>query len=475
MRIPGLLIALVFGFISQTALAQGYKIDVKVKGLSGGTGLLANYYGVKQYLKDSAKVSPTGTMVFQGKEPLPNGIYLIVLPNHTYTEIVVSNNSQIFGIETDTSLSPALLKVKNSRENEIFYEFNRFAAEKGRQATQLQEKLKAETDEVKKKAVREELRIVDESVGDKRAELAMANPDLFISKIFKAMVEVDIPEPTPGPDGKIDSNFKFNYYRDHYWDHIDMSEDGLMRTPVYQNKLEYYMTKLYIQIPDTVITAIEKVMSLVEKGGSKEIFKYTIWWNTNHYEESKIMCMDKVLHHMISNYYCAGRAFWADSALVNKMCDHASKIGPTLCGRTAPDITLVDTLMKPHTLSRIKSPVSIVVFWDHQCGHCKKDVPALARMYDTLAAKGLSIYAVYTQGDFEGWRKFVKDNKLGFLNVANQFGTSDFRTKYNIVTTPEIFILDHRQNIKFKTVAIENVPGIVNYLLEEYEEEMKQK
>jgi hypothetical protein len=35
--------------------------------------------------------------------------------------------------------------------------------------------------------------------------------------------------------------------------------------------------------------------------------------------------------------------------------------------------------------------------------------------------------------------------------------------------------LDHRQNIKFKKVAIENVPGIVNYLLEEYEEEMKQK
>ncbi len=453
--------------------AQGYRIEARVKGLNGGTGLLANYYGVKQYLKDSAKVNATGTMVFQGKDPLPSGIYLVVLPNHTYTEVVVSDKSQKFIIETDTTLSPTMLKVTNSLENEIFYEFNRFAAEKGRQASMLQEQIKNETDENKKSALREELRKVDESVSAKRAELAKANPGLFISKIFSAMTEIDIPEPPVNPDGSIDSNFKFNYYRDHYWDNVDFSEDGLMRTPVYQNKLEYYMTKLYIQIPDTVVSAIERLMKLVDKGGSKEIFKYTVWWNTNHYEESKIMCMDKVLHYMISNYYCAGRAFWADSALIAKMCDHARKIGPTLCGRTAPDITLIDTAMMPHTLSRINSPVTIVVFWDHQCGHCKKDIPALARMYDTLAAKGLYVYAVYTQGDWDGWRKFIRENKLGFLNVGNQYGQSDFRDKYNILTTPEIFILDHKQNIRFKKVAIDNVPGIVNYLLEEYEEDLK--
>jgi peroxiredoxin len=468
-------VLLIVGLGSHNIQAQtpttGYKIEVKIKGLTEGTCLLANYYGTKQYLKDSAIITPSGMAIFKGKEALPSGIYLIVLPNHTYTEIVASPASQYFAIETDTLLSPHALKVKNSRENELFYEFNRFAADMGRKASELQEKIKEETDDTKKSQLRDELRKVDASVAEKRAELANTNANLFIGKIFKSMTEIEIPEPTPNPDGSIDSNFRFNYYRDHYWDNIDMSEDGLMRTPVYQNKLEYYMTKLYIQIPDTIIKAIETIMAKVEKGGGKEIFKYTVWWNTNHYEESKIMCMDKVLHYMISNYYCAGKAFWADSALVNKMCDHAKKIGPTLCGVTAPDLTLIDTAMNPQTLSRIKNPVTIVVFWDHQCGHCKKDVPALARMYDSLKGKGLEIYAVYTQGDFEGWKQFVRDNKLGFINVANQYGRSDFREKYNVVTTPEIFILDSKKIIRFKKVAIDNVPGIVDYLMNEDKEE----
>lgn len=454
---------------AQTTQA-GYKIDVKVKGLNSGTLLLANYFGPKQYLTDSAKINAQGVAVFQGSKPLPNGIYLIVLPNHTYTEIAVSESSQVFGVETDTLLSPHALKVKNSKENELFYEFNRFAAVKGEEAGRLQEELKTQTDENKKAAIREELRKLDQQVSDKRSEIARNNPTTFVGKIFKAMTEVSVPEPTPGPDGKIDSNFKYNYYKDHYWDNFDFSEDGLMRTPVYHNKLEYYMTKMFIQIPDTVIKAIETVMPKVEKGGGKEIFKYTVWWNTNHYEESKIMCMDKVLHYMIANYYCAGRAYWADSALINKMCEHARKIEPTLCGRTAPDLTLIDTSMLPHTLSRINSPVTIVAFWDHQCGHCQKDIPRLARMYDTLAKKGVFVYAVYTQGDFEGWKKFIREHKLTFLNVANQYGRSDFREKYNVVTTPEIFILDNKKNIRFKKVAMENVPGICDYLLEEQKE-----
>jgi peroxiredoxin len=457
------------------ATTQGYKIEVKIKGLTSGTCLLANYYGTKQYLKDSAVVTPNGMAIFKGKETLPNGIYLVVLPNHTYTEIVVSPASQFFSVETDTLLSPHELKIKNSKENELFYEFNRFAADKGRQAADLQERLKEETDENKKSEMRDELRKVDASVAEKRTAMATDNANLFIGKIFKAMTEIVIPEPTMNPDGSIDSNFRFNYYRDHYWDNIDLSEDGLMRTPVYQNKLEYYMTKLFIQIPDTIIKAIETLMPKVEKGGGQEIFKYTVWWNTNHYEESKIMCMDKVLHYMISNYYCAGKAFWADSALVNKMCDHAKKIGPTLCGNTAPDLTLIDTSMNPQTLSRINKPVTIVVFWDHQCGHCKKDVPALARMYDSLKGKGLEIYAVYTQGDYEGWKQFVKDNKLNFINVGNQYSRSDYREKYNILTTPEIFILDSKKIIRFKKVAIDNVPGIVEYLINEQEEAAPKK
>jgi peroxiredoxin len=461
--------------LGSLAFSQGYKIDIKVKGLQSQKCRLAYYFQNKTLLKDTTFSDAFGNISFKGKEPLPNGIYLIVLANDMYTEFIVSDKEQAFAIETDTTFSPSLIKFKGSRENEIFYDFNRFAAVKGREATKLQNELKTEADETKKAVLKAQMKAIDKEVAEKRKEIVRTNSDLFIGKVFKSMIELDIPEPPINKDGSIDSNFKFDYFRAHYWDNFDFSEDGFIRTPLYPNKMEYYLTKMFVQIPDSIILGIESLLSKMNSAKIPELFKFTVWWSTNHYEESKVMCMDKVLHHMATNYYCAGRCFWADSALITKMCEHASRIAPTLCGRTAPDLTLIDTLMRPQTLSLINSPVTIVAFWDHQCGHCKKEIPALQAFYDTMASKGVYVYAVYTQGDWEGWKSFIREHKLSFTNVANQYGRSDFREKYNIQTTPEVFVLDHNKIIRFKKVGIENMPGIVDYLLDEYQDEMKKK
>jgi hypothetical protein len=64
---------LLMGSFYGAAIAQktGYQIIVHVPAIKDSSCFLANYYGDKQYIKDTVRADGDGTVVFQGKEPLP--------------------------------------------------------------------------------------------------------------------------------------------------------------------------------------------------------------------------------------------------------------------------------------------------------------------------------------------------------------------------------------------------------------------
>lgn len=457
-----------------TVQAQ-HNIEFKINGLNRGEEcILAHYYADQNKIIDTAVVNPSGKVVFKGPDKLKNGVYIIVLPKHTYIEFVVPNDDQTFAIEFDTSLASASKNAIGSMDNQAFFEFDKYAAEQGIKMRSLRDQKKV-AEEAKNdgevESLNKQIAQVDKDVDKKRRDLIVKYPTTFTAKLFRSVLDIEIPESL-----KTDTTGKkFDYYREHYWDNIDLNDDGMLRTPVYKNKLEYFMTKLHVQSPDSVIPAIDKLCGRLENNGTDELFKYTVWWCTNHFEESKLMCMDKVLHHMANDYYCAGRCFWADSALTAKMCEHAGKIGPTICGEIAPDMILDDTtFIRKYQLHKISAPVTIVVFWDHQCGHCKKEIPKLVEMYDTLHARGLEVYSVYTKGDWEGWKKYIRKNKLTWINVMDAFNKSTFRKDYNIISTPQVYLLDENKRIMFKNPPAENVGIIADIMLKQYEEKHKE-
>jgi hypothetical protein len=53
-------------------------------------------------------------------------------------------------------------------------------------------------------------------------------------------------------NGKKDSTFAYRYYKAHFWDNIDFSDDRMLRTPIFHPKVKQYMEKLTAQGPDYV-------------------------------------------------------------------------------------------------------------------------------------------------------------------------------------------------------------------------------
>ncbi len=472
------LLSVVLLFITN-AFAQGYKITVKIKGAKPNeTYLLANYYADKNQLKDSATSDKNGTIVFTGKEKLPNGIYLVVTPSRNYFEMVVSQAEQDFTIETDTLFDSEKFVIKNSKENSAFIEFNIFAGKKSVEYEGIKTRLSFAKNKQDSLNLQKQFQVLDSQIQAARQEIANRNPTLFVSKIFRTFKELPEPVPARNPDGSLqDSNYRYNYYKDHYWDNIDLGEDGLLRTPVYHAKLKVFMTRTFMQIPDSIIKEADKLIKKIEAAGGKSLFQYTVQWITNHYEESKIVCMDKVLHYMGTTYYCAGKTPWADTGTIRKICEHVVKIRPTLCDVQAPPIiNLFDsTYNKQIDLYSINSPFTVVVFWDHQCGHCQKTMPRLNVLYDSLNKAGLKfeVYSVYTQDDWDGWKKYLREKKLKYTNVGNMYGKSNYRKEYFFIATPQMYILDKDKRIKLKNIDIEELANVLSLLNKEYQEEAK--
>lgn len=450
-------------FFSLNANASGgYEIKVHIQGLKDSSIYLGNHYGEKQYVRDTVKLDQNGWATFKGNEPLPGGIYLIVLPGKTYFEIIV--NEQKFTIETDTLDYVLHFKSTGSIENKLFNDHQRFIIDKTKKTQEIKSRLDANKNNKDSTAIlRKIISDVDKEVKDYRLKIISDYPKTFMAKIIAAMQEPEVPEAPKDDKGNItDSTFQFRFYKSHYLEYLDFSDERLLRTPIFQNKIKTYTQQLTVPLPDSIIVSID---TIIEKSrGNKEVFKYCVATLANYYETSNIMGYDKVFVHIAEKYYLSDEAYWVDSTLRAKIHERVEKIKPNILGELAHDLAMPDTALRMHSLHGIKTKYTILVFWDPTCSHCKIEIPKLCQYYDSVKTKGVSleVFSVGIESDIELWKKFIRDNKLDWINVSDIYNQTNFRKYYDIYSTPVIYLLDDKKHIIAKRLDTEKIRDFIS-------------
>lgn len=449
---------------------DGYNIKITVKGLKeGSTCLLANYYGDKQYIKDSAVANNKGEVIFKGDDKYPQGVYLFVPPNKKYFDFIM-DDVQNFTLETDTSDYIKGMKVKGSNENKYFYDYQLFMAGKQKQIEPLRDLYKktAKTKTDSTKLLLDQMTTIDKEVKDFKISFIKNNPNTFVAKLMKAMEHIEIPEAPILANGKKDSTFAYHFYKAHFFDNMDFSDDRMLRTPIFHNQIKEYMEKMTAQIPDSINVAADYLADKAK--ANADVFKYIVYWLTYTYESSNIMGMDAVFVHMVEKYYITKQAYWVDSTQLAKITNRAYTLKPLLLGKKAPPITMLDSTGTSVSLYNVKASYTIVIFWDHGCGHCKKEVPKLAEVYkNKLKAKGIKVYAIETEDKPADWKKFINEHKLDWINVHQPDAYQRAVTKkiYDIYSTPVIYVLDENKIIKAKRIDSEQISDFIDALEKE--------
>ncbi len=462
-----------------------YSLKFKIKGLKpGDTAYIADYYLDNKYLRDTAAVDKKGMLTFTGIKKLQRGMYLFVMPKKAdFFEFIVDDD-QDFTISTDTQFWKReyykTMKVEGSDQNTAFASYQNGRVQLGVDIGTLDEQIKKETSAEAKKGLQEKQKALYEKKENYDKDYIAAHPDHLLSRFLYAMMDIDVPEQLPTKeDGSKDSSFPYRYYKNHYWDNVDLGDDGLVRMPVnfIKQKLNFYFDKLVSPDPDSCIKEctilLEKVKNTIDM---EHFFVYHL---TYKFETSKIMGQDAVFVNLALNNYCNGKAWWTDSVTIDKMCDAAVRKSATLVGRYAPPLELLTPDSVWINTASIKAPYTMMIFWDPTCGHCKEVMPKLAKVYEANKDKGWKVIALSSSDKKPEWIKYLAEHPemKEFVHLLRGVVRTEEMAhnmqSYYVVTSPTIFILDKDKKILANRIDAEKIEEFIGHF--EKEEPAKKK
>ncbi len=463
-----------------SATAANPELQFRIQGVKDTTVYLAYYYGNKLFYADTAKADAKGVVLF-GKKKHDPGMYAVVVPGGKYFEVLLNNEA--VRMDTDTVDLVGKMTVKQSEENRLFYAYMHFLSAQRKKAEPYQEKLKtvpSESEEAEE--FRSHLREIDQEVKQYQRKLQADHAPKLVAKMIRLSLEPEIPEAPKNPDGSpVDSLFAYRYLRAHYFDNFDFTSESLVRTPFFHNRIDHYFKNMIPQIPDTVIAEADRVVALT--AGNKEMFKYVVHYLTYTTETSKTMCMDAAFVHMVNTYYKTGRTFWLDEERLKKLINRADELSLSLCHIPCHPLSLPDSTGKWQRLYDLKADYTLVIFWDPDCGHCKKEMPLFVELYEKYKKDGiLAIYTVSSDRS-DKWKKYLRENGMEFTNVAapsevyqNQelareylmkgytdLKSLNYRTTFDVFSTPKVFLLDRNKKILAKQIDPEQAEKLIEF------------
>ena len=457
-------------------------LTVHVEGLSNDTVYLAHYYGAKLFYNDTAVTDKRGTVVFDGKPFEEGGKYAFVLPGSKYFEFLMVDEPMEF--KTTATDPSGDVEVIQSKENDVFYGYLSFLKEKRAARAPFDEILRdslASPSEVAE--AKNGIRRLTEEVEEFQYYLINDPRNFLFGKFLQMVNEPQVPD---APEGVEDAQmWQYLWYRNHYWDRVDFNDPRLVRDGAFDQLISRYWSKVVPQIPDTMITEAHQLLARTLEAGNKDMFKYMLHHMTYASESSKIMCMDKVFVDLVNSYYRTGMVEWLSEEQLKKILDRADELKHTLCGNRPPNITLPDLNQDEWVqLYDVEAKYTLICIWESTCGHCKKEMPKLKRIYDEWKPRGLEIFAIGNDFEPGPWQDYLREHEYtDWINVSDNpsinaqdsasvliYGgvtnieSLNFRTTFDVYATPKMFLLDEDKKILAKQVGAVQLAEILSQL-----------
>jgi hypothetical protein len=404
-----------------TYAQTGYKINLKITGLKDTTVYLAGYHGESTYIKDTARVNSVGEFVFEGKKKLDQGVYFLGFVKDKSIskvfEIVISADQQ-FLMSTNTEDYVKNMFVDGDQDNKLFFAYMIYYMERYKEREPFIKVIQdSSLQEDSKKDARASLVRINEKANAYQDDIIARYPATLTARILKANRPVVVPDPPKDANGKIDSTFQLRWYREHFFDNIDMADDAFIRMPrpIYQEKLYEYLEKLYAPQPDTLTKAIDKVIAKAKK--NPETYKYAVWMCVAKYSAHEIMGLDEVYVNLYDKYFATGEMnFWANEKLRKNVKEQADRQRKSLVGRVGANLIMQDVNLKPRSMYDIKNKYTILFIFDPDCGHCREETPKLVDIYSRKKFD-LEVYAVSADTSMAKMKDFIKEMGMKWITV----------------------------------------------------------
>lgn len=424
---------------------SGYKITLQIDGSRDTMMLLCFYYANNERIADTAYNDGKGYFVFEGDAELHPGLYFFTNNRNRYVEFVIYHEKPFFKFHTDDRAWTMNMSVKGSKQNEVFYNYQRASEALYREI----EDRKGELDSA---ALATFVAQQHQRIDSLKMDFIARYPDAMICKMMASTKDIEVP--TEDADGKTMSQWeRYEYMMAHYFDNMPLDDDFMVRTPkavFYQRVMDYVEKYMHGWPPDKICPLLDSLIDRSEP--AKEVNKWLIYKLTDYFLQSNVMVYDEVYCHLVMRYFATGKAAeWFPPSAIDENVERATKWERLLVGREAPELILFDTTHQAYSLHHMRGDYTLLVFWSPTCGHCREIIPDVYRVFeeylDSLDITAFAILSEPSDGTIVKWKKFIADHGMTnrkWVNLNGAEANVDWREVYDITTTPQIYLIENK-------------------------------
>jgi peroxiredoxin len=464
---------LALGLTKTFASDGGYAIQISIKDYDKDTLYLAFYMGDKMYIKDTALLDKSRkTFTFKGEKSLASGLYFLVLEGSVqHLNFIVSEaDTQQFSLITERDEPLKKIKLKNSPDNDIFFEYMNFIGSKTKEA----ETIKQEKDSILRQ---NKFISLEKEVKNKQWGIINKHEKKGFSKFIKSTIDVEAPQYLDEKSGEKKQLGQYYYIKEHYFDNTDLRHEFLLRTPTLFPKIDAYIEKLTPNHPDSIYQSLDFIFKKMTP--KSEMFQFYFLHYFNKFATSNLVGNDAITTHLTREYIEKGLCndFLSEQNRL-RLIDQARKNFPVLIGKKAPKLKVFDFNQKPIDLHDVKAKYTILYYYSITCGSCAKQSPKLAAFMTKMKAQNQDVKVITIGSDRETdmvkFKTYIEEKGLNdCINTTDVINS--FRVNFDGGVTPKIYILDENKVIRFKNIGAEQLEEVYDFMIKEEKVKMKKE
>jgi len=416
-----------------------YSISLCLNGGSNESVILAIQQGEYVVPVDTLNPDHAGCVRFTGNSPLEAGQYVFVQNNKRLFNFLISGQEDItFSFTAHMDGGRTLdVRADGSEENAAYIRFNRFLQEHYSRANEM---LDGNRDPEQALA---EVQRLESTIREYASFVARQFEGQMLGIIAGNIFTPSVP-PAETPL--------------HYLDHIDFSDSRILNTSILPVRLKEYFTSILPPLPDSLVFHADRIL----KGNiHPKVKEYVARYLFTLFFTSEIMGVESAAVHMAEKWLLADTSLCPDPDLVREIEIFVRFNKQCLLGMKAPDLKLPDVHSREQSLHDLDARYTIVVFFEDNCPACSSELLKLTRFAQDHTEDDIHYYAVYTQDNKDILSRYADFFPEDWISVWDPDMSSGFQEKFNVRSTPKIFLLDKDKIIIGRDLNTENLEELL--------------
>ncbi|MEF9986837.1 MAG: redoxin domain-containing protein [Bacteroidales bacterium] len=249
----------------------------------------------------------------------------------------------------------------------------------------------------------------------------------------------------------------------------------IINTSFGKAKIRQYLKAIELNPNDTIINLINNIISFkstdnkqISNKVSQHLQSLIASTAFDYFYNSNIMGQEGIAVKIAQNWFLNNKLKWPNKDGIFMLKTFVGLNKNSLIGMPAPELNLIDTLGNTVSLNTLQGDYTIIYFYTDDCHTCKIETPKLVNFVNEYKGGVINVYAVYTQENINNWKAYINREFIlynAFVNWVNVYDPqfeSGFHLLYNVISTPQMFLLDKDKIIIGRNLKTNSLEELLN-------------